>query len=226
MSPRLSTEKTLIPRQGLHDAVADRLRQFIVEGLLVPGERLNERVLCEQMGVSRTPMREAIKKLAGEGLVRLEPNRGAVVHRLTPDEVAAAFEVVASMEALSGELAAQRATPEQIQRVLELQDRMEQAHRYHDLPAYYQLNAEIHAAINQAAGNPVLAEMFRSINLRLQSLRFRSNLDQKKWDAAVREHRDIADALAKRDQVGLSLLLRQHLINKRDIVLKLLEQES
>ena len=226
MSPRLSTEKTLIPRQGLHDVVADRLRQFIVEGLLLPGERLNERMLCEQMGVSRTPMREAIKKLAGEGLVRLEPNRGAVVHRLTREEVAAAFEVVASMEALSGQLAAQRATPEQIQRVLALQDRMEEAHRKNDLPGYYQLNAEIHSAINEAAGNPVLAEMFRSINLRLQSLRFRSNLDQKKWDAAVKEHKDIANALASRNQAKLSLLLRQHLMNKREIVLKLSEQES
>lgn len=222
----MSTEKTLIPRQGLHDAVADRLRQYVVEGKLLPGQRLNERVLCEQMGVSRTPMREAIKKLAGEGLVRLEPNRGAVVHRLTPDEVAAAFEVVASMEALSGELAAQRATPDQIQHVLDLQDQMELAHRNNDLPSYYRINSEIHAAINEAAGNPVLTEMFRSINLRLQSLRFRSNLDQKKWDAAVKEHKDIANALASRDQAGLSLLLRQHLMNKREIVLKLSEQES
>ena len=68
--------------------------------------------------------------------------------------------------------------------------------------------------------------MFRSINLRLQSLRFRSNLDQKKWDVAVQEHQQIANALASRDQAKLSSLLRQHLINKRDIVLKLLEQES
>jgi DNA-binding GntR family transcriptional regulator len=226
MPPRLSTEKTLIPRLVLHDAVADRLRQYVVEGLLVPGERLNERVLCEQMGVSRTPMREAIKKLAGEGLVRLEPNRGAVVHRLTLEEVAAAFEVVASMEALAGELAAKRASPEQIRHIEALQQKMESAHRAKDLPLYYQSNAEIHAAINEAAGNPVLTEMYRSINLRLQSLRFRSNLDQNKWDAAIKEHQAIAKAMASRDAAVLSELLRQHLINKRDIVLKLLEQET
>jgi DNA-binding GntR family transcriptional regulator len=109
MGKSLSTEQTLIPRQGLHDAVADRIREQIVEGVLEPGDRLNERILCEQMGVSRTPLREAIKKLAGEGLVRLEPNRCAVVHQLSRDEVAAAFEVIASLEALSGDLAAQRA---------------------------------------------------------------------------------------------------------------------
>lgn len=226
MLPLLSTEKTLIPRQVLHDAVADRLRQYVVEGLLVPGERLNERILCEQMGVSRTPMREAIKKLAGEGLVRLEPNRGAVVHRLSHQEVAAAFEVVASMEAFAGELAAKRATPEQIQQIQALQQKMEAAHRANDLPGYYQINAEIHSAINHAAGNPVLTDMFRSINLRLQSLRFRSNLDQTKWDAAIKEHQAIAKAIASRDAAGLSNLLRLHLMNKRDIVLKLLEQET
>ena len=206
--------------------MADRIREQIVEGLLEPGVRLNERVLCEQMGVSRTPMREAIKKLAGEGLVRLEPHRGAVVHRLGRDEVAAAFEVMATLEALSGDLAAQRASNDEIRTIQELQVRMERAHRARDLPGYYRLNAEIHAAINTAARNPVLEEVFRSVNVRLQSLRFRSNLDQRKWDAAVKEHAAIAAALQARDGPQLGRLLRDHLNHKREIVLKLMEQES
>jgi DNA-binding GntR family transcriptional regulator len=226
MTPRLSTGKTLIPRQGLHDVVAERLRQGIVEGLLEPGVRLNERVLCELMGVSRTPMREAIKKLAGEGLIRLEPNKGAVVARLTREEVAAAFEVIANLESLSGVLAAQRATDAEIKAVLSMQEKMEKAYRKKDLSSYYQINAEIHNAINRAAGNPVLAEVFRSINQRLQSLRFRSNLDAKKWAAAVKEHAAIAKALASRDEALLGRLLSEHLNHKRDIVLKLLEQEQ
>lgn len=226
MRSPVSTEQTLIPRQGLHDAVADRIREQIVEGLLEPGARLNERVLCEQMGVSRTPMREAIKKLAGEGLVRLEPHRGAVVHRLGREEVAAAFEVMATLEALSGDLAAQRASNDEIRTIQELQVRMERAHRARDLPGYYRLNAEIHAAINTAARNPVLEEVFRSVNVRLQSLRFRSNLDQRKWDAAVKEHAAIAAALQARDGPQLGRLLRDHLNHKREIVLKLMEQES
>lgn len=226
MNPRLSTGKTLIPRQALHDAVAERLRQGIVEGLFDPGVRLNERLLCERMGVSRTPMREAIKTLAGEGLIRLEPNKGAVVARLSRDEVAAAFEVIASLESLSGMLAAQRASDADIKSVLSMQEKMEKAYRKKDLSAYYQINAEIHNAINRAAGNPVLSEVFRSINQRLQSLRFRSNLDAKKWSAAVKEHAEIAKALARRDEALLAQLLRDHLNHKRDIVLKLLEQEQ
>ncbi len=224
MSSVLSTDKTLIPRQGLHEAVADRLRLKIVEGEFDPGMRLNERLLCESMGVSRTPMREAIKTLAGEGLIRLEPNRGAVVPALSADEVASAFEVIAALEALAGELAAVRATTEEIDQVLSLQTQMEAAHARRDLSAYYSLNAQIHAAINRAAGNPVLAESFRALNMRLQSLRFKSNLNQEKWDAAVGEHAQIARALASRDAVRLGALLREHLNHKRDIVLKLLEQ--
>lgn len=223
MEPLLSTEQTLIRRQGLHDAVADRIRGQIVEGRLEPGVRLNERVLCEQMGVSRTPMREAIKKLAGEGLIRLEPNRGAIVHRLSRDEVASAFEVMAHLESLSGQLAAERATDAEIARVAQLHDDMERAHREKDLPTYYRINAQIHTAINQAARNPVLEDVFRSVNVRLQSLRFRSNLDQKKWDAAVREHADMVKALAARDGTQLGALLRDHLNHKREIVLKLSE---
>jgi len=226
METHLSTEQTLIRRQGLHDAVADRIRGQIVEGRLEPGARLNERVLCEQMGVSRTPMREAIKKLAGEGLIRLEPNRGAIIHRLTRDEVAAAFEVMAQLESLSGQLAAERATDEEVARVAQLHAEMERAHRASDLPAYYRLNAQIHTAFNQAARNPVLEDVFRSVNVRLQSLRFRSNLDQKKWDAAVREHADMVAALQARDGALLGKLLRDHLNHKRDIVLKLSEHVS
>ena len=125
MAKSLTTEQTLIKRQGLHDAVADVIRQRIVEGVLTPGARLNERILCEQMGVSRTPMREAIKKLAGEGLVRLEPNRGAVVYRLSADEVVAAFEVISRLEAISGELAARRASDAEILAIQKLQLKME-----------------------------------------------------------------------------------------------------
>ena len=216
----------LLATRPLYEEVADQLRGRIFSHSLAPGTWIDEQTLAKEFGISRTPMREAIKKLAGEGLVRLEPHRGAVVHRLSRDEVAAAFEVMATLEALSGDLAAQRASNDEIRTIQELQVRMERAHRARDLPGYYRLNAEIHAAINTAARNPVLEEVFRSVNVRLQSLRFRSNLDQRKWDAAVKEHAAIAAALQARDGPQLGRLLRDHLNHKREIVLKLMEQES
>src|SRR5689334_22478318 len=94
-----------IPRAGLHEQVAHKLRQMLVEGRIAPGAKLNERELCEQLDVSRTPLREAIKMLAAEGLVELVPNRGAIALQLTEDDVRHTFEVMGGLEALSGELA-------------------------------------------------------------------------------------------------------------------------
>ncbi|MGA0856103.1 MAG: GntR family transcriptional regulator [Burkholderiaceae bacterium] len=221
----MSTGQSLIERRGLHQAVADRLREAIVEGELPAGARLNERLLCEQMGVSRTPMREAFKVLAGEGLIRLLPNRGAVVPKMTIDEVVQAFEVIAALESLSGQLAAERASPAQIKKLLKLQDDMEAAHAEQDLSRYYALNAQIHNLINAAADNATLQETYASVNARLQSLRFRSNLDKTKWDKAVKEHAQIAKAFAKRDGIRLGQLLAAHVNAKCDIVVRLLEAD-
>ena len=210
-----------IGRSALHEAVAGQLRDLITEGVLAPGARLNERVLCEHLHVSRTPLREAYKVLAAEGLIQLLPNRGAVVTQLTVDDVAHTFELMGALEAFNGELAAKRASDEDIRAVTRLTREMKAAQVQQDLPAYYRLNREIHERIAAAAGNPVLAETYRATNARLQSLRFRSNLDRDKWKLAMKEHEAIALALAARDARQLASLLRQHLAHKRDIVLAL-----
>jgi DNA-binding GntR family transcriptional regulator len=100
----------LISRQALHEAVANRLRDMIVEDQLKPGARLNERALCEQLGISRTPLREALRVLATEGLISLLPNRGAQVVTLSPEDVRDTFDVMGALEGLSGELACRHVT--------------------------------------------------------------------------------------------------------------------
>jgi DNA-binding GntR family transcriptional regulator len=106
----MTAEVIAIPRANLHEQVANRLRQMLVEGRIAPAAKLNERELCEVLEVSRTPLREAIKMLAAEGLVELLPNRGAIAVELDEEDVRHTFEVMAGLEALSGELAAQRIT--------------------------------------------------------------------------------------------------------------------
>ena len=109
-------------RSALHAAVAARLRGMVIEAKLVPGARLNERVLCEQLEVSRTPLREAFKMLAGEGLVELLPNRGAVVARMGIEDIEAAFAVIGALEGLAGELAAKHITSKELGEIRALQD--------------------------------------------------------------------------------------------------------
>ena len=213
-----------MPRQGLHEEVVSRLRLRIVEGQIAPGAKLNERELSESLQVSRTPLREAIKMLAAEGLVELLPNRGAVVAQLSRQDVVDAFEVIAGLEGMSGELAAARITEAELSEIRASHYEMLAAFTRRDLPAYYRLNAHIHQSINTAARNPVLAQTYRTVNARLQALRFRSNFDERKWGIAVQEHEMMVERLAARDGPGLRGLLVQHLENKRDAVLDLMQQ--
>jgi DNA-binding GntR family transcriptional regulator len=208
-----------IDRQGLASAVTARLRDMITEGVLAPGTRLNERVLCEQLMVSRTPLREAFKVLAGEGLVELLPNRGAAVAELSTDDIAQTFEVMGALEGLSGQLACERITDEEVTEIRALHYEMLAAHARRDLAAYYKINHVIHDRINAAAANAVLTNTYQQMNARIQNLRFRSNFNQDKWDAAMKEHGAMLDALDRRDGAALRAILEHHLQTKRDTVL-------
>jgi DNA-binding GntR family transcriptional regulator len=218
------SEVIAIPRQVLHQTVAVRLRQRIVEGQIAPGAKLNERELSEALQVSRTPLREAIKMLAAEGLVELLPNRGAVAAQLSEQDVVDTFEVIAGLEGQAGELAAQRIDEGQLAELRALHYEMLAAYTRRDLSTYYRLNAQIHERINAAARNPVLAQTYRNVNARLQALRFRSNLDERKWQHAVAEHEQMLGLLARRDAPALRALLVRHLEHKRDAVLELMRR--
>ena len=216
----MSAEIITIPRAALHEQVAHRLRQMLVENRISPGAKLNERQLSEILNVSRTPLREAIKMLAAEGLVELLPNRGAIAIQLSEADILNTFEVMAGLEAQSGELAAQRITDAELAEIKATHYEMLAAYTRRDLPAYYRLNAAIHTAINLAAKNPVLTQTYLQVNARLQALRFRSNQDGEKWGAAVKEHEQMIDALAAKDASAMRAVLMSHLVNKRDVVIE------
>lgn len=215
-----------VARLRLHDSVVEHLRNFIVEGMLAPGTKLNERELCDTLGISRTPLREAFKVLAAEGLIDIAPNRGATVSRMSEAEIREMFELMSALEAFSGELACQRITPEEIAEIKALHYTMLARQAQNDLPGYYANNHQIHDCINRAARNTALRQIYTSTNRRLQALRFRSNLDPVKWDKAVQEHEEMIKALDARDGARLAAVLRQHLMEKRDAVLQLLAAEK
>ena len=211
-----------ITRVGLHEQVAARLRVMFIEGDIAPGAKLNERELCETLRVSRTPLREAIKLLGAEGLVDLLPNRGAVAVKLTEVDVLNTFELLAVLEGMSGELAAQRISDDELTELRAMHYEMMACFARRDLAGYYRLNALIHTGINSAAKNPVLEATYRSINARVQSLRFRTNQDEAKWKRAVKEHETMIDALSTHDSDAMRNVLIQHLHDKRDAVLDLM----
>jgi DNA-binding GntR family transcriptional regulator len=222
----MTAEVISIPRAALHEQVAQRLRQMLVEGRIAPGAKLNERELSELLAVSRTPLREAIKMLAAEGLVELLPHRGAIAVSLGEADILNTFEVMAGLEGMTGDLAAQRITPAELAEIQAMQFEMMAAYTRRDLSAYYQLNARIHAAISAAAKNPVLSQVYKQVNARLQALRFRSNQDGEKWKRAVKEHEKMIEALAAHDGAAMRDVLQEHLRNKRDVVLEQLREAA
>ncbi|MES3004193.1 MAG: GntR family transcriptional regulator [Pseudomonadota bacterium] len=190
---------------------ARRLRELIVSGALAPGQRITERLVADQLeGMSRTPLREAFKILEAEGLVNIEPNRGAVVTALSIAEVEAAIEVLIGLETLAAEPACERITDEELAAIEALHQRMDSAYRDGDLMAYFNLNQAIHQHIVDAAGNSALSRIYASECARIRRYRYAGNQQNERWGHAVREHEGILDALRQRAGAMLREILRQH----------------
>lgn len=205
---------TPLARPSLHEELVTRLRQAVIEGVLKPGAKVPERELCESLGVSRTPLREALKVLANEGLVVLELNRGARISQITMEEMEAAFPVVAVLEGLAGELACERATRDEIAAIVSRHHDMFRYYEAGDRASYFKANRDIHGAILSAARNPVLEQHYAMLSSRVERARLLANVSDTRWAEAVEEHHAIVEALEQRDGERLNTLLKSHLNNK------------
>lgn len=221
-----NTEPDTIARKSLHQELVDRLQLLIISGELTPGAKVPEKDLCARFGVSRTPLREALKVLASDGLVRLEPNRGAWVTQVTIGEVEEVFPVLGALEALSGELACKSITDDEIAAIRSLHDRMIHSYEIRDLDRYFTLNQQIHRAILQAARNETLTISCQALSLRMQRARYLANMTEGRWYAAVQEHENIMKFLAARDGAALARTLLDHMESKRASVVHWLETQD
>jgi DNA-binding GntR family transcriptional regulator len=218
--------ETAIPRRSLHDELVERLRRQIVEGELAPGEKISEKRLCATYDVSRTPLREALKVLAREGLVVLTPHRGAHVSMLTVADLEEAFPVIGALEALAGELACERATDGEISKISLLHLKMTTAYRTRDRQKYFRLNQQIHDALAEAARNPTLNQMRSTLNGRVSRARYYANISTARWDQAMKEHDAILAALKVRDGERLGRILKEHLAHKLETLRGVIEDEE
>ena len=224
-TPSVSDETAAAPRL-LAAEVVERLRDLIIQGELAPGVKLNERVLCERLRTSRTPVREAIKYLASEGLVELLPNRGAIVTPITATTVREMFVLLGALEALAGELACVNASDADIAEIRALHYQMLAHHARGELAEYFRYNQQIHLRLVECAGNAALTNTYRALNSHVRRARYMANLSRERWDHAVEEHQKILDALVRRDSALLPALLRSHLGNKMLVVLEALGEQA
>lgn len=206
----------------LTQRVASLIRDMIVQDVLPPNTRLREHKLIDTLGsvvtVSRTPLREALKVLASEGLVRLIPNRGAVVADPDPADVADMQIVLATMESLAGELAAQRASDAEIDEITATHHDMLAAFHRGDRFAYFQANQAIHKKIVGASRNFALVDLHGKLNTRLARTRFMGNMRGQDWADAIEEHEQMLKALRARDGEALSCVLGAHFGARKDLL--------
>ncbi|WP_138935306.1 GntR family transcriptional regulator [Roseovarius arcticus] len=215
-----------IQRTSLHRELVDRLQLLIINGDLTPGAKVPEKALCAQFDVSRTPLREALKVLASDGLVRLEPNRGAWVTPVTTGEVEEVFPVLGALEALSGELACKSISPDEIDTVRHLHAQMIGSYETRDLDSYFALNQQIHRAILLAARNDTLTTSCQALSLRMQRARYLANMTEGRWATAVQEHENILKYLVDRDGKNLAHTLLGHMEAKRASVVQWLNAQD
>jgi DNA-binding GntR family transcriptional regulator len=200
-----------IIRRSLHDEVASRIRDMIIEGVLAPGARIYEEQLGKTLGVSRTPMREALKTLASEGLIEVAAARGAVVRRFSPKDVRDMLDVLAVLESFAARLACKEATVEQIAELRALHDRMAAFFNARNRLEYYKLNQDFHSGVLRLSGNAALQGAHLAIQARLKRIRYIGNSEPRKWRDAMAEHEEMIVRLEARDGEGLAAVLARHM---------------
>jgi DNA-binding GntR family transcriptional regulator len=205
---------------------ANRLRQMIVAGELSPGQRVSERELGEYLiGLSRTPVREAFKILAGEGLLTIVPNRGAIVTTLSMKDVEDTLELLVGLEGIAAEPACRNITEEELAEIEALHCRMRETYHAEQLMEYFELNQQIHQRIVDAAGNLELSRIYAAECMRIRRYRYAGNRRHERWDRAVIEHDQILEFLKERRGALLREMLRAHYYNGWEVSRVLVSDE-
>lgn len=194
-----------------HNNVAEQLRGLIFDGVLAPGSYLDEIQLCEQLHISRTPLREALKVLAAEGLVRHEPRRGSFVRQVTDRDLDELFPIIAMLEGRCAYEAALRATSQDIAVLKQLHDQLSNHAQHNDINGYFACNYAIHEAIIKLANNSWLAQVIGDLRkilklARLQQLHAKGRLEQ-----SLNEHLAVFAALLAQDADGAMAAMHTHI---------------
>ena len=206
----------------LHEVVFDTLRRAILTGELDPGERLMEIHLANQFGVSRTPVREAIRMLEQEGLVTIRPARGAVVASISAESVQEVLEVRRAMDVLCADLACKRISEEQLNALREACDRFEEAVKAPDrsLTHIAACDVALHDIILEATGNRRLKQLVNNLSEQMYRYRFEYLKDADIYDQLVKEHSDIYTAIASRDEEAAAHACGIHIDNQEHAIMK------
>lgn len=209
----------------LAEQIAKQLRRNILRGKLPPGSAIKERDNAAELGVSRTPMREAIRILAKEGLVILRPARSPIVADPSIEEIADQVEVLLTLEKRAAQLACEAATDEDIERIEGISRRMAEIYETTDPLDMFELDMSFHAAVVAAAHNRALAETHAAFLARLWRARYLSAAQKRNRERLLDQHGAIVEALAARDPVAVEKAIDAHLLQLAPDIRRMMERE-
>ncbi len=210
----------------LRDVVFRTLRQAILTGEMKPGERLLEIHLANKLGVSRTPIREAIRMLELEGLVIMVPRRGAQVAQITEKSMSDVLEVRCALDVLAVELACERITAEAVEELREACRAFEKATATKDVHVIAKADVAFHDIIFKAAGNPRLTQMINNLAEQMYRYRFEYIKDESQHQMLIREHCLICESIEKRDVEAAKDAIRKHIENQENSIIRQIRLEK
>jgi GntR family transcriptional regulator, rspAB operon transcriptional repressor len=206
-------EALIIKQARISEQVYDYLRSQIMTGRFAPGERLNLDELVERLRVSKMPVKEAVGRLAAEGLIDVQARRGTFISRVDPRELAETFEVRRGLEVLAGELAVENVAKADIARLRRLITEMEAAAENRNVTVHLEKNFEFHELIIELSGNRKLMEVYRLLRaqIHIAGVHYRSENWLSRVEQEQREHRAIVRALEQRDPEAVAKAINEHL---------------
>ncbi len=201
---------TKLNNRPLYEDVADRLREQIFSKQLAPGSRLDEQSLAEQFGISRTPMREAIKVLASEGLVTIKMRRGAHVTEVNRGDLEQIYTVLSLLEGQAAKQTATKASEDQLNLLDHLHHRLEKAAADRDIEQFFEINSKFHELIQEIAGNRWMNGVIADLRKVLKLHRRDSLTSTGRIQNSLLEHREILKAILRRDELAAETAMRKH----------------
>lgn len=210
----------------LREIVFETLREAIISGKLKAGERLMEVQLAEEMGVSRTPVREAIRKLELEGFVVMVPRKGAYVAGISTKDITEVFEIRAALESLAASLAAERITEEELEELERLLVQVAECAQKDDLEKLIEIDTQFHDCLYKASRNDRLVQIISNLREQIQRFRTTSLASPGRMKQTLKEHKKIVEAISQRDMKLAHDLAIEHIENAENSILEALEKQG
>lgn len=211
----------IIQKKTLHEEIANNLREMIMSGELREGDKIRENELCDLMGISKTPLREALRVLSAEGLIHLIPNRGSFVTTPTFEEIKEMFDVMVALEGVCARTAVEKMSDQDFVKLDNLHRKLEQNFKRKDQKEYIRQNNLYHAFVQELAGNKTLNQIVNGLRQKILLYRFQSLNLPGRFEQSIKEHRSLLAAFRNRDSGKAESLMKSHLKKQCDAMEKL-----